>query len=170
MVQQKQARIGGAPPQLTISKPDGTLKTIPAGESIRLLGCNLNKDMTWSHQLEMGEKALLPALRAKIGALTFIGREYSQEEQTLSNQWPCDKIIYHIAMWGSVSMSDGNKLQSILNKCARMVLGRGRKTRTRIVMQSCNWMYFSEMVQYHLLLALWRLLELATHYNLSRRV
>ena len=61
MVRQKRVTIGGIAPQLTVTKPDGQLKVIVAGESCRLLGANLNKHMNWKHQIETGEKAVLPS-------------------------------------------------------------------------------------------------------------
>ena len=62
MVRQKRVRMTGPPPQLSVTKPDGTLKVIVASESCKLLGANINKDATWKHQLELGEKPLLKSL------------------------------------------------------------------------------------------------------------
>ena len=69
MVRQKRTRILGTSPQLTVTKPDGSIKVITAKEHIRLLGANLNRDVTWSHQLELGEKPVLKTLRSTLGAL-----------------------------------------------------------------------------------------------------
>ena len=46
MVRQKRVRLPGIPPQLTIQKPDGTLKVITTKDSCRLLGVNMNKTPT----------------------------------------------------------------------------------------------------------------------------
>ena len=72
MVRQKHMTVTGNTPQLTVTKPDGQLKVIVAGDSCRLLGGNLNKDMNWKHQIETGEKTVLPALRLIIGRIKVI--------------------------------------------------------------------------------------------------
>ena len=77
MVRQKRARLAGAPPQLSVLKPDGTLKVIVAKDYCRLLGANINKDATWSHHLEIGEKPIVPALRSTLGKLTHISKHMS---------------------------------------------------------------------------------------------
>ena len=59
MVRQKRVRLPGLPPQLSVTKTDGTLKIILAKDHCRLLGANLNRDATWSHHLEIGEKPIL---------------------------------------------------------------------------------------------------------------
>ena len=72
MVRQKCVRITGPPPQISVTKPDGTLKVIVAKDLCKLLGANLNKDATWSHHLHIGEKPLLSSCRSTLGALTHI--------------------------------------------------------------------------------------------------
>ena len=80
MVRQKRTRIQGAPPQLSIVKPDGTLKVIVAKESCRLLGANINSDMMWKYHLEIGEKPVLPGVRSQIGALKHIAHNLPKTE------------------------------------------------------------------------------------------
>ena len=57
MVRQKRARLPGLPPQLSVKKPDGSLKVITAKDYCRLLGVNFNRDVNWNHQLDLGEKS-----------------------------------------------------------------------------------------------------------------
>ena len=72
MVRQKRERQSGHPPQLSVQKPDGSLKVIVAKDSCRLLGVNFNKDANWNHQLEHGEKAILKTLRSVLGVLSHL--------------------------------------------------------------------------------------------------
>ena len=67
MVRQKRVRLPGFPPQLAVQNNDGTLKVITAKESCRLLGANLDRDVTWLHHLETGEKPLYTTLRSTLG-------------------------------------------------------------------------------------------------------
>ena len=73
-------------------------------------------------------------------------------------------------MWGGLSDKDTRKLQTLLNKCARIVMGLSRKTRTRTLMTECRWLYVTELVKYHSLLAMWRIIRWNAPYHLGRRV
>ena len=165
---QKRVRIQGISPQLTIVKPDGTLKIILAKEHIRLLGANLNRDATWAHQLELGEKPVLKTLRSTIGALTHISKNMNVKcRLLLANGLFISKLLYLLPMWGGLTYRDSKKIQVLLNKCARMVLGKKRKTRTRELMTSCGWLYYKELVDYHSLVQLFKIINLGTPKNLK---
>ena len=167
MVPQKRVRITGLPPQISVTKPDGTLKIIAAKDSCKLLGVNLNRDATWSHHLHTGEKPLLSTCRSTLGALTHILKSLPTESRLLlANGLLISRIIYLIPMWGGVNRKESKQIQVIINKCARMVLGKTRRTRTRALMIGCNWFYFSELVQYHSLLIMWKLV----HLNIPRHL
>ena len=171
MVRQKRVSQTGAPPQLAVSKPDGSLKIILAGETCRLLGGNLNKYMSWKHHIEQGPKAVLPALRSQIGILTFLSKNIPRKsKQLLANGLVISKVLYLIAMWGGLSKSDCRKFQTLLNKCARMITGRPRKTRTCVLMTDCNWLYFVELVEFHSVLTMWKILRKNIPYHLSRSI
>ena len=174
MVQQKRRWVKGANLQLSVVKPDRTLKIIEPKESIRLLGANFNKDCTWRHHLDVGEKALLPALRSSIGVLAHIGKNIPKKSKLLfANGLIMSKIVYLIPMWGGLSLKDSKRIQALMNKTARLVTGRPRKSRMRQLMTECSWLYFCELVSFHSLLMLWKLtknrtpLHLANEFTLS---
>ena len=83
MVRQKRVRQTGLPPQLSVRKPDGTLKIILAKDLCRLLGANLNRDATWGHQLNLGDKPILKGLRSVLGALTHVSKHLPQKSRLL---------------------------------------------------------------------------------------
>ena len=171
MVRQKRVHLTSAPPQLTVNNPDGTLKHITTSSSIRLLGANLNADMSWSHHIDKGEKALLPTLRMKLGAITHIARNLPTKSRLLLvNGLIMSRVIYLIQMWGGLTNRDVTKFQTFLNKCARMITDKPRKTRTRELMISCNWLHFRELVKYYALLTLWRMLRERHPYHLSQAI
>ena len=99
MVRQKRARIQGQPPQLSVMKSDGALKIIQAKDSCRLLGGNINKDATWSHQLERGEKPIAKALRSTLGILSYISRNMPMKSRLLlANGLFLSKLLYLLPM------------------------------------------------------------------------
>ena len=171
MVHQKRARLTGIAPQLTVRKPDGTLKVILAKESCRLLGANLNRDATWGHQLVSGDKPLLKGLRSVLGALSYIAKHLPQKScLLLANGLFISKMLYLLPMWGGLPLKDSKKIQSLMNKCARMVLGLGRKTRTRSLMLGCNWLYFKELVLYHSAIQMFKIINFNTPVNLRKKL
>ena len=171
MIRQKRTRITGSSPQLSVMKPDGQLKIIIAKESCRLLGSNLNQDMSWKHHLELGEKAMLPILRSMIGALTHISPGLpKQSKLLLSNGFVLSRVTYLISMWGAISLKDSKSIQTLLNKCARQITNLPRKTRTRTLMVQCRWLYFTELVCFHSLLAMWKIIKLGIPYYLKKHI
>ena len=147
MVRQKRVRQTGQPPQLSVIKPDGALKIILAKDSCRLLGTNINRDATWAHQLELGDKPILKALRSMLGMFSHISKHMPVASRLLiANGLFLSKLLYLLPMWGGINKRDSKKIQTIINKCARTVLGLGRQTRTRTLMERCGWLYFRELV------------------------
>ena len=125
MVRQKRTRITGLPPQISVVKPDGTLKIIEAKDSCKLLGANLNQNATWSHHLHSGDKPLLTICRSTLGALTHIARNLPVESRLLlANGLLVSRLIYLLPMWGGLTRRESKQIQIILNKCARMVSGK----------------------------------------------
>ena len=61
---------------------------------------------------------------------------------------------YLIQIWGGLTLRDTKKIQVLLNKCARVITGAPKKTRTRDLMIKCGWFYFAELVTLHSLLDL----------------
>ena len=171
MVWQKRARLPGLPPQLTVQKPDGSLKVILAKDSCRLLGANLNRDATWAHQIHLGEKSILKTLRSTLGFLSHISKNMPVKSRLLlANGLFLSKLLYLLPMWGGISKSDSKKIQSLLNKCARMVLGSSRRVRTRTLMENCGWLYFRELVNYHSIVQMFKIVNIGTPVNLRNKI
>ena len=63
MIYQKKAKTPGPPPSLIVQKVTGVDKTIEDSNYTRVLGANLQANLTWQAHLETGNKALLPAVR-----------------------------------------------------------------------------------------------------------
>ena len=158
-VSQKRRWLRGAPPQPAIMKPDGSLKVISASNSIRLLGANFDKNWSWKHHLSLGEKAL-----------AHISGKHPHEEQAPPGKHPdhVEDYLPDTDVGGGLDLGGSKSIQTLINKCSQIVTGRPKRTRTCQLMVECNWLYFSEMVVYHSLLMLWKLVRWNSPYHLMR--
>ena len=171
MVCQKRTRIQGISPQLSILTQEGTLKVITTKDSCRLLGANLNADMNWKHHLELGEKPILPGIRAQIGILKHISRYMPKKTRLLlANGLIISRVLYLIPMWGGLPNTETRKIQVLLNKTAQFVTGLSSRTRTKTLMTECDWLYATELVKYHSLVHMWRIVRLGTPYYLRKEI
>ena len=76
MNKQKRGRVKGEPLKLEVKDKDSNDVTLAARNGVRLLGINLEHNLTWAAHLELGEeKNLLPQLRKKLGVLRHISPE-----------------------------------------------------------------------------------------------
>ena len=171
MVRQKRVSLPGLPPQLSVYKPDGTLKIILAKDYCRLLGANMNKDANWSHHLETGDKPIIKSLRSTLGVLTHISKHMPVScRLLLANGLFQSKLLYLLPMWGGLPARDIKKIQTIINKCACMILGANRKVRTRTLMEKCGWLYFRELIDYHSLIQMFKLVNIGKPTNLRKQL
>ena len=60
-----------------------------------------------------------------------------------------------IQLWGAAPKSKFKKVQVILNKSARFILGRNKRTPTKELMKECGWLQIEDMVTYHSLVSMW---------------
>ena len=171
MVRQKRVRLNGLPLQLSVVKPDGSLKIILAKESCKLLGANLNRDATWSHQILLGEKPVLKNLRSVLGILTHLSKYLPIKSRLLlANGLFISRLLYLLPMWGELPKNDMKTLQILMNKCARMVLGLPIKTRTRTLMTECHWLYFRELVTFHSLVLMFKIVIFGKPVNVRQKL
>ena len=171
MVRQRRCKNTENPPQLTIEKIGQEDKIIKCQTSTRLLGLNLQNDMSWRAHLESGEKALLPTLRRRLGALRHVGKYISRKGKlTLTNGLILSKIMYMIPVWGGTERTHIRKVQTLLNSTARYVLNKGKRTRTRELMEGCGWMFVEEMTRLHSLVTMWKLVNSGKPPQLMERM
>ena len=69
---------------------------------------------------------------------------------------------------GGVIKKDAKKIQRLMNNCSRTVLGKGKKARTRTLMTGCKWLYFTELVDFHSLVQLFKIINIGTPTNLRK--
>ena len=101
MVKQKRTKISGFQPTLSTINEDGEEKLICPEKQIRLLGINLEQNLSWNAHILTGKKAILPAVRKQLGALKSISKEIPQKSRLqLANGLIISRISYGIALWG----------------------------------------------------------------------
>ena len=149
IVRQKRTRLAGSPPSLTVRETSGEQKVIQTVKHLRLLGVNIQDDFLWKAHLVDGEKAVLPALRQKIGSLKNISSQLPRKSHaTLANGIILSKINYIIHVWGGAHEKFIKKLQIILNTSAQFVCNAKKRTSTKSLMEQCKWLYIRESVEY----------------------
>ena len=161
MTSQKRTRLTGSPPVLMVLGANNEQKRIEVRNYTRLLGCSIGQNLGWSEHLETGEKALLPRLRKQLGSLKLLARELpTKSKLLLSNGLIISKISYMAQAWGGAQKNQIRKIQVIMNQTARFITNSNKRTRTRKLMEYCNWLTAKEIVMYQSLVSMWRIVYL----------
>ena len=101
MIRQKRCRMAGNPPSLTVRTEDNQVKEIQDTEVCRILGLNLQKNLTWKAHLKTGSKALLPSVRKCLGSLKHIGSMIPEKSRNiLAKVLITSKLSYLIRVCG----------------------------------------------------------------------
>ena len=91
-----------------------------------------------------------------MGALRHIVRYLPRtSRQILASGMIMSRINYLIQVWGGTEKKYIKKIQTVLNSTARFVTGKPRRMSMRNLMTSCNWMYMSELADYHTTIMMW---------------
>ena len=168
MVRQKRVRMRGVPLSILTKDENNKDKLITAGEHVCLLGGNFHMNLSWQAMILTGEKALLPVLRKKLGALKHIGNIIPKKgRQILATGLVLSRINYLIQMWGGTEAKYIRNIQIVLNETARYVIGANRRTSTRWLMEQCGWLYVSELIIIHSLTTIWKVVWVSAELSTS---
>ena len=127
---------------------------------MRILGVNIQPNMTWLSHLEEGKKAILPAIRQKLGYLQQIGKQIPQSSRKiLAEGLMMSRFNYLISQWGGTTRNHLNKTQRLQNKIARWITQSSKKTRISTLLESCQWLSIKELAVYHTQVQLWKVLR-----------
>ena len=171
MTKQKRNKQTLPQPQLHITKPTGEIKTISPLENIRILGVNISQNLLYNNQLEGGDSSLLPEIRRRLGSLKFISRKIPTKSRlNLANGIIMSRIVYGIPLWGGTLPRNIRKIQTAMNRTARWISNLPRKTKTVELMQSCNWLTALELIQFHSLLSLWKIINKQSPFQLWNKL
>ena len=161
----------GTPPHLIVedqSKPGEMLK-ITDSKCMRILGSNVQPNITWQQHLEGGKKAVLPGICRELGALKMMGQQLPRaSRKILAEGLLLSKFIYLITQWGGGG-TDNHLLaaQRLQNKSARWVTGARSKTRISTLLEDVKWLSINELTLYHSLVQCWKILRLGKPENMT---
>ena len=167
MMHQKRCKLKDQPPNLSVLDKNLQMKEISTSKNARLLGINLQDNLSWNAQLNTGEKALFPATRKILGALRHIGNKTDlKTRMALANSLVMSKLHYLLPIWGGATKKYRNELQIIMNTAARYVTKLRKRTKTMILMNRCNWLMADEFIETQTLIQMWKVL----HFNKPQHV
>ena len=81
MIKQKRGRTRGEPPKLTVWNSNQVAEVVEDTGQVRILGMNVQANLTWNNHLEQGPKAILPQLRKNLGMMKRLGRILPQNSR-----------------------------------------------------------------------------------------
>ena len=169
MIPQKRGRITGKSPELLIVDK-GEPKIIKDSKNCRILGSTLQNNLSWQSHLETAERAVLPEARKKLGALHSLRDRLPQESRLqLATSLVISKLVYMITLWGGATQNYVRKAQILMNRAARFVTKMPRKTRIRTLLEKCRWLSVKEMIKFHSLLQLWKILRMKKPESMYRK-
>ena len=171
MVKQKRKKIKGEIPKLETVNDKREVKIIKPEKSMRLLGVNLEQNLTWNSHLENAEKSLLPSLRQQLGALRYTSKQIPRKSRlTLVNGLIMSRIHYAISLWSGTYANNVRKVQTIMNRTARWILNSSRRTKTEKLMDECKWLKVSELMEIQTIVMFWKLLKWKTPHQIYIKI
>ena len=174
MSRQKRGRIQGDPPSLKVDvviENKIVEKIVTNKEYCRTLGSNIKQDLSWDMHLSSGDKALLPAIRKQLGAISSLRGSLPQKAKLkLVNGFILSKFNYIICLWGNTTQNQVRKAQICLNAAARFVLNAKRTERQSTLMSNCNWLTISERTQFQSLIQFFKVVRWRIPAYMTERI
>ena len=128
-------------------------------EYAKLLGANIHQSLKWKHHVIGGEFSLIKCLTSRLNSLRLKASNASFKTRLmLANSFFMSSLIYMIVNWGSAEKYLVKTVQVIQNKAARYVSKQSWYTPTRVILQHCGWLSVKQLIVYHSVLQVWKLL------------
>ena len=100
----------GTPPRLKVQDEKGKDKWIVDSSHLRVLGGNLQANLTWESHLESGLKALLPGVRQQLGRLRFLGTLIPKRSRAnMARGMILSRLNYLMPLWGGAATHKSEK-------------------------------------------------------------
>ena len=142
---------------ITINTPTAV---ITPSKVERLLGAQVHQDMNWKEHVLENDDSLLKSLNRRAGALKKISSSATfKTRKMIANGIYMSKLIYLMPLWMGCEDYLINVLQVNLNKVARLVTKLDIFTPTSVLMQQCGWMPIKQLMAYHSLVLLHKILQ-----------
>ena len=157
MIKQKRGRLPGIPPSLQVTNAKSEPEIINTAGHCRILGLNVQANLTWTSHLESGPKPLLPSLRRNIGALKNLSKLVPfSSRNTIARGLIQSRLSYLLI----------RKAQTTQNIAARWVSGQSRTTRISTLLETTGWFSIREMAKLSTATILWKVINYRTPRNL----
>ena len=169
MIKQKRGRLPGNPPELEVVNNNMETETLKVKGHCRILGLNVQNNLTWNSHLESGTKSLLPGLRRNLGALRTISKQIPLNcRNILARGMILSRLSYLISIWGGATPNLIRKAQVIQNGAARWVTGSMRTTRASTLLELTGWFSIREMAHLQSANTIWKIIHQKTPMNLHK--
>ena len=161
MIGQKRGKIPGPPHSLLVIKYPGVTKLVTNTEYTRILGGNVQGNLSWMAHLESGDKALLPGVRKQLRHLKYLGRLIPYPSRlNLANGLLISRLNYLMPLWGSAPPSQLNRAQVVMNAAARWATGLHRRTKISTLLNRTGWYSIREMIRISTVTQIWKMVHL----------
>ena len=129
-------------------------------ESEKLLGLNIHQSLKWREHLLDNEKSLIKSLRTRLSALKRISLNATFKTRLMvGNACFMSILAYMITVWGGTEGFILDALQVMQNKAARCITKKCWYTSTRTLLLQCNWLSIKQLIFYHSVLQVWKVME-----------
>ena len=137
----------------------------------KLLGVPIHQDMRWVEHVLDGNESLVKALNKRLAALKKIGQVASfKTRKAIANGVFMSKLIYVMPLWSGCEEYLVRSLQVVQNKAARVVARLNIFTPTKDLMLACGWMSVRQLLVYHSLVLLYRVVQMQMPFYLFSKV
>ena len=101
MIKQKKGRLPGITLSLQVTNAKNEPEVVNTTGHCRILGLNVQANLTWTSHLESGLKPLLPSLRRNIGALKNLSKLVPfSSRNTIARGLIQSRLSYLLCVWG----------------------------------------------------------------------
>ena len=170
MLPQKRAKLAGVPPTLTVQNSDGEWKMIVDKQDCRLLGATMRNNLSWQSHLVTAKKAVLPAARKILGALSTLKSKMPRKSRLqLTNSLVVSKLLYLLPLWGGATANYLAKAQVLMNSAARFATGLPKRTRIKDLFKECGWLTLHKLNYFHSCLHLWKIIRMGKPMHMKRQ-
>ena len=134
--------------------------TIHPSETEKLLGCHIHQSLKWREHIQTNESSLIRQLTSRLNALRKLAVNAPFKTRLMAaNSVFISVLSYLIPLWGSCEGYLMKALQVIQNKAARSVTKVSWFTPTRQLLLQCGWMSIRQLVLYHTVLTMRKILK-----------
>ena len=140
-------------------------------ETEKLLGCNIHQSLKWKEHIQTNEKSLIRQLTGRLNALRKLAVNAPFKTRLMAaNSVFISVLSYLIPLWGASEGYLTKALQVVQNKAARCVTKVTWFTATRQLLLQCGWMSIRQLVFYHTVLTMRKILKSGRPLFLKNRL